>query len=374
MPLQWQLDSGHSGCLIRLQRLLEKLRGFHALIVQHNRPLYRDGLIDFLAASSTDQITLDLKQCNDFAEFEQCFVALSENVSVVHIINLESLSEQKRQEFFRGINYHREFLARSFAGVVMFWCIEVHIREMALKAADFWAWREQVFDFSSSVDTVPHQIEPWHQVLNLDSAVKQERIEEIESFLRSEADKLTLSRTDLKQELGRLYWSVGEYKKAEQAFQLAIDDYHQLDEREAEAVTQRDLCEVWYRIGRGDQALEVLQKRVLPVFKMLRNQMEIAETFDVVADILVSQGELDQALVIRKTEQLPVYEQLGDVRSLLVGRTNLALLLWQMDSVKNRDQVQELLCLALGEAGRLQLPEAEQIAGFLMQMGLTCES
>ncbi len=372
MPLQWQLASQHSGCLIRLRRLLEKLQGFHALIVQHNRPLYRDGLINFLAASSRNHVTFDLKQCTDFAEFVQYFVALSENVSVVHIINLESLSEQKRQEFFRGINYHREFLERSFAGVVMFWCIEVHIREMALKAADFWAWREQVFDFSLSVDTVPHQIESWHKVLNLDSEVKRKRIEKIQSFLRSEASELTLSRTDLKQELGQLYWSVGEYKKAEQAFQLAIDDYHQLDELEAEAITRRNLCEVWHRVGKGGQALEVLHKRVLPVFKTLRNRKEVAETFGLIADILEMRGELDQALAIRHDEELPIYEQLGDVRSLLVGRTNLALSLWQMDSEKNREQVQELLCMALGEAGRLQLPEAEQIAGTLMQMGLSC--
>jgi len=44
-----------------------------------------------------------------------------------------------------------------------------------------------------------------------------------------------------------------------------------------------------------------------------------------VADILQARGELDEAPRIRREEQLPVYEKLGDVRSLLVDRANLAI-------------------------------------------------
>ena len=84
-------------------------------------------------------------------------------------------------------------------------------------------------------------------------------------------------------------------------------------------------------------------------------------------------GQLDEALKIRQTEQLPVYEKLGDVRSLLVGRTNLALLLWQMDAAANAARVQELLCLALTDARRLQIPEARIIENILSQRGLSCD-
>ncbi len=38
-------------------------------------------------------------------------------------------------------------------------------------------------------------------------------------------------------------------------------------------------------------------------------------------------GELDEALCIRREEELPVYERLGDVRELIVGHVNLSLML-----------------------------------------------
>ncbi|HRJ54255.1 MAG TPA: hypothetical protein PLE99_15960, partial [Candidatus Thiothrix moscowensis] len=76
---------------------------------------------------------------------------------------------------------------------------------------------------------------------------------------------------------------------------------------------------------------------------------------------------------IRQTQQLPVYEKLGDVRSLLVGRAKLAMLLWQMDAAANAPRVQELLCLALTDARRLRIPEAGIIENILSQMGLSCD-
>jgi hypothetical protein len=49
------------------------------------------------------------------------------------------------------------------------------------------------------------------------------------------------------------------------------------------------------------------------------------------------------------------------------------MLLWQMDAAANATRVQELLCLALTAARRLQIPEAGQIEGILAQMGLSCD-
>jgi hypothetical protein len=63
----------HSGALLALQNLLQHLTGFHALIVQHNNPQYRDQLIQFLQVSFPDSVILDLKQLGDFLAFEQAF-------------------------------------------------------------------------------------------------------------------------------------------------------------------------------------------------------------------------------------------------------------------------------------------------------------
>ena len=91
-----------------------------------------------------------------------------------------------------------------------------------------------------------------------------------------------------------------------------------------------------------------------------------------IADILYTRGRLDEALRIRREEELPVYERLGDVRSLLVGRANLALLLLTRNQSSDRDEAQRLLCLALADARRMQLPEAQQIEAILQGHRLSC--
>jgi hypothetical protein len=91
-----------------------------------------------------------------------------------------------------------------------------------------------------------------------------------------------------------------------------------------------------------------------------------------IADILASRGELDEALRIRREEELPVYERLGEVRALLVGRANLAINLLQKGEPDDRGEVNLLLCLAFTDAQQLRLPEAEQIGQILEQLGMEC--
>ena len=89
-----------------------------------------------------------------------------------------------------------------------------------------------------------------------------------------------------------------------------------------------------------------------------------------VADILQARGELEEALRIRREEQLPVFERLGDVRELLVGRANLALLYLRRGQPADRDMAAELLRLARTSAESLQLPEAAQIRELQRHFGL----
>jgi hypothetical protein len=88
-----------------------------------------------------------------------------------------------------------------------------------------------------------------------------------------------------------------------------------------------------------------------------------------VADILEARGELDEALRIRR-EQLPVFERLGDVRELLVGRANLALNLLVRGRHEDIPESAALLAIALRDARRRQIPEAAQFAGIVRQLGI----
>ena len=76
MSIQLELSPQHSGSLIRLQTLLDKLQGFNALVAQHNNPPYRDGLIHFIQQSQPHALILDLKKLGGFSQFEQAYNAL----------------------------------------------------------------------------------------------------------------------------------------------------------------------------------------------------------------------------------------------------------------------------------------------------------
>jgi 3',5'-cyclic AMP phosphodiesterase CpdA len=84
---------------------------------------------------------------------------------------------------------------------------------------------------------------------------------------------------------------------------------------------------------------------------------------------LAKTGQLDEALRIRQEEELPVYDRLGDVRGLLVGRANLALGLIKRNQAWDREEAISLLQAALADAQRLNLPEEGQITDILRRIG-----
>ena len=62
---------------------------------------------------------------------------------------------------------------------------------------------------------------------------------------------------------------------------------------------------------------------------------EIAITQGKIADILVSRGELDEALRIRTEEQLPVLTRLGDVRSIAAAQWKTAQIELARENIKD---------------------------------------
>ncbi|WP_170182896.1 hypothetical protein, partial [Zoogloea ramigera] len=67
-------------------------------------------------------------------------------------------------------------------------------------------------------------------------------------------------------------------------------------------------------------------------------------------------------------------EHLGDVRSALIARANLALNLLQRAAPGDRERARDFLNLALADARRLGIPEAGQIEEIIQQHKLQPEA
>ena len=66
--------------------------------------------------------------------------------------------------------------------------------------------------------------------------------------------------------------------------------------------------------GELEEALRIRREEELPVYERLGEVGLRATSMGKIAEILHDRGDLDESVRIRREEQLPVYERLGDVR------------------------------------------------------------
>jgi 3',5'-cyclic AMP phosphodiesterase CpdA/tetratricopeptide (TPR) repeat protein len=153
----------------------------------------------------------------------------------------------------------------------------------------------------------------------------------------------------------------------------AARNMHALDlargELRAAAMAQGALADVLSARGELDEALRIRRVEQLPVYEKLGDVRSRAVTLGKIAHVLTARGELDEALRIRREEELPVYEKLGNVRESLVCRANMAIILKQRRQRGDFDAARALLKRALTDAERLRIPEAGQIRALLAQLG-----
>jgi tetratricopeptide (TPR) repeat protein len=112
-----------------------------------------------------------------------------------------------------------------------------------------------------------------------------------------------------------------------------------------------ELADLHYRMGDLDEALRIRREEEIPVYERLGDVRSRAITQGQIADILQARGDLDEALRIRREEEIPVYERLGDVRSRAITQGQIA------DILQARGDLDEALRIRREE----QLPVFERL-------------
>jgi hypothetical protein len=122
--------------------------------------------------------------------------------------------------------------------------------------------------------------------------------------------------------------------------------------------------------GRGDtdQALRIRREEEVPVYERLGDERARAITMGQIADILQGRGETDEALRIRREEEVPVYERLGDVCSLAVTLQQIADALLAAGGLEHGriQEIYEALAEAFAIFQRLGLPDGIAFNGSLL--------
>lgn len=147
--------------------------------------------------------------------------------------------------------------------------------------------------------------------------------------------------------------------------------YRRLGDRYSAAITQGKIADVLQTRGELNAALGTYQE-VRTAFEQLGDIKHVARTSGAIADVLLARGEIEAALDRLRTDELPVYERIGDESSLLVCRAKIALALLRRNAGDDRTEANRLLCRSLADARRLDAPEAGRIAEILREHGMDC--
>ena len=153
-------------------------------------------------------------------------------------------------------------------------------------------------------------------------------------------------------------WTLGQVARKAGALEQALTaatEKEELDRTRGEergaalaASLRADVLQAW---GELDEALRIRREEELPVYERLDDVREQALALGKIADVLEARGELDEALRIRREEELPVYERLGDVRSRAVTLGQIA------DVLQARGELDEALRIRREE----ELPVFERL-------------
>ena len=166
-------------------------------------------------------------------------------------------------------------------------------------------------------------------------------------------------------------------EKALQTLHEAASLFREAGDVRSRAVTMGNIADILQQRGETDEALRIRKEEELPVYERLGDVFSRAVTMGNIADILEQRGETDEALRIRKEEQLPVYERLGDVRSRAVTMGQIADILEQRgetdEALRIRKEEELPVYERLGDV-RSRAVTMGKIAGILQQRGETDEA
>jgi len=380
-----------------LQTMLTFSRGTFSLsFAVCNSPALRDFLIDSLRRDCPGlRVQTISPGCTDILS-EAVSTVGAADVPGLFLAGLESCvsSAQTDHPVLRALNASREAWAKKFRCPVVFWVPEYVMRILYRQARDLMAWRSHQFEFGPEpadldrADSIPILADPMAANLSLEQ--KRFRIAELEGRIAQAGpdipEMLVPYVATWMLELATLREALGDLPAAMEELDKAVDLLAKPSSKGAmgddgrcrfRALTMGRIADILYARGELDEALRIRREEELPVYERLGDVRSRAVTMGKIADILQQRGQTDEALRIQREEELPVYERLGDVRERAVTMGKIA------DILQARGELDEALRILREET----LPAFErlgdvrdravtmgQIADILQQRGQTDEA
>lgn len=98
-----------------------------------------------------------------------------------------------------------------------------------------------------------------------------------------------------------------------------------------------ELANIYESIGNFSESLRIRREQELPIYERLGDEVARAVTLGEIADMLKMLGNTEEALRIHREEELPIYEKHDDIRSRAITLGQIA------DILSNRGELEEAL-------------------------------
>ena len=230
------------------------------------------------AGLSTNRLPLS-DRIADVAALEARLVKNAGAASVVHVVGRPGWFDAAR---WRAFNVRRERLASEARARLVFWLDADAISMVAREAPDLWAWRGGIYAFVPAAVPVPAadfaamDMASGGHVMplspgpdgsdNRSMAERSRRVAEIRTWLARKPappDELLPAPLD---ELGRLLFDLGDYEEAlEHRREVELPLYRRLGDERAQAITQGKIADILHARGQLDEALRIRKEEELLV-------------------------------------------------------------------------------------------------------------
>jgi tetratricopeptide (TPR) repeat protein len=202
--------------------------------------------------------------------------------------------------------------------------------------------REALRLLASAFATFPdgYAIEPDFLRLGLECADRLGEMTMLEALLAapvrppiSRDPKSELSHASLNIRRAERLIRTGQIAEAEALTRNSIALFDAAGDDGLTAIASGQIADILTRRGELDEALRIRREQQLPVYERLGDVRSRAVTMGQIADVLMERGDVEEALRIRREEELPVYDRLGDARSRAITIGKIADILWERGHV-----------------------------------------
>jgi tetratricopeptide (TPR) repeat protein len=270
-----------------------------------NSPSLRDYLISKLREESPSIAVVEInKEVTDILDFTGRSITETNNTGIF-IVGIENLlpSDQKDFKVLRVLNATRESWRPRFSCPVVFWLAEYAATLLSIQARDLWSWLSHSFEFISEQATASAGMMDRFSGdilsagrLNVDE--KRFRIAELEQRIIDAGDppKEQLIKHVLiwLNELGYIYYSIGELDKAEQMQIKSLEIDEKLGRLEEMANDYGNWGLIYRKRGELDKAEQMFRK-ALEIAEKRGLQEIIAILYSNFGVIYKERGDLKKA-------------------------------------------------------------------------------